>query len=78
MTRTKTREEQQLDAYFTPESFVIEEVLPPLEDPVQAWVVQFAADKYSALFHLGFLGKANWFSSSVEFLYQVAELLIKK
>lgn len=78
MTRIKKHETQQLEVYFTPGGFVIGDLPSPLPDSLKHWVVQFEADKYRALFHLGFLEKASWFSPSIEYLYHVAELLIKK
>lgn len=78
MTRIKKHETQQLEVYFTPGGFVIGDLPSPLQDSLKHWVVQFEADKYRALFHLGFLEKASWFSPSIEYFYHVAELLIKK
>jgi len=77
MARIKTKKKQVLNAYFLPEGFLIEDVTEP-DGPLKAWAVQFASDKYSALFHLGFLEKAKWFSPSVEYLHHIAEMLIKK
>lgn len=71
------KKEQVLDAYFLPEGFVIDDV-PNLEDSVKTWKEAFENDKYSALFHLGFLDKEKWFSPSVEYLHHIAEILIKK
>lgn len=78
MTRIKKHKAQQLEVYFTPGGFVIGDLPSTLQDSLKHWVVQFEADKYRALFHLGFLEKASWFSPSIEYLYHVAELLIKK
>ena len=78
MTRIKAQEVQQLHAYFTAVDFVVEDVLLQRQDPFEEWVVSFEADKYSALFHLGFLEKTKWFSPSIEYLHHIAELLIKK
>ena len=78
MAPTKTLEAQQLCAYFTVKDFVIESPESKPENPFSEWVTQFEADKYSALFHLGFLQKAGWFSPSLEYIHHIAELLIKK
>ena len=40
--------------------------------------MQFEENKYKAMFHLGFLEKASWFSPALEYLYHIADLLIKK
>lgn len=74
----KRQEIQQLNAYFTPAGFVIEDVPSELQESLKAWIAAFAADKYSALFHLGFLKKQKWFSPSIEYLYHITEMLIKK
>lgn len=78
MPRVKKQEEQQLCAYFTFSGFVIEEELLELQDPLKTWIMRFKADKHNALFHLGFLERAEWFSPSLEYLHHIAELLIRK
>ena len=92
MPRIKSKEEPLLSACFTPEGFVIEDMPVQVRDPLAAsgdpsvtpedspaaWVPQFKKDKYGALFHLGFLEKQKWFSPSAEYLYRIAERLIKK
>ena len=81
MARIKTQATQQLSAYFSPDSFVVEtSYLQPHEvgEPLKTWLQKFQADKYSALFHLGFLEKENWFSPALEYLHHIAELLIQK
>ncbi len=75
MTRQET---QKLNAYFLPKDFVIDDILNQPMDPLKTWIEAFAADKYSALFHLGFLKKEKWFSPSIEYLHHIAEMLIKK
>jgi len=78
VTRLKTQEINELNAYFLPETFVIDEVKNHPVDTLKTWIEAFKANKYSALFHLGFLKKENWFSPSVEYLHHIAEMLIKK
>jgi superfamily II DNA or RNA helicase len=78
MPQRKKQEEQQLCVYFTSSGFVIEEDLLELQYSLKVWMMQFKADKYSALFHLGFLGRDKWFSPSLEYLHHIAELLIKR
>ena len=68
----------ELNAYFLPETFVIDEVENQPEEILKTWIEAFEADKYSALFHLGFLKKESWFSHSIEYLHHIAEMLIKK
>ena len=80
MPRTKAQEEQKLSAYFTPESFVIEDI--PLQQQglefAGKWTSQWKEDKYGALYRLGFSERKDWFSPSIEYLYHIAELLIMK
>ncbi len=80
MARRKTQE-NQLSAYFTADSFVIETgYLQPeeMEEPIKTWFHKFQADKYAALYHLGFLEKGKWFSPALEYLHYIAELLIQR
>jgi len=72
------QETQKLNAYFLPKDFVIDEMLNQPEDTLNRWIEAFEADKYRALFHLGFLKKEKWFSPSIEYLHHIAEMLIKK
>ena len=62
-------------------TFVIDEIDDGENHPadiLKPWLDAFEADKFSALFHLGFLTKESWFSPSVEYLHHIAERLIKK
>ena len=45
-----------------PSDFVIDDIPDEPEDTLKTWIAEFEADKYSALFHLGFLKKQEWFS----------------
>ena len=75
MTQLKT---QELNAYFLPKGFVIDDMPNQPVDTLKLWVMAFKADIYSALFHLGFLKKEEWFSPSIEYPHNIAEMLIKK
>jgi len=74
----------ELNGYFTQNGFVVEEVDKRdskgegENDPCLLWAERFKADRYQALFHLGFLKAEKWFSPSVEYLYAISELLITK
>ncbi len=72
------QEIQKLNARFLPKGFVIDDMPSQPEDAVKTWVGAFEVDKYTALFHMGFLKKENWFSPSIEYLHHIAEMLIKK
>lgn len=79
MSQNKTQKEQQLQVYFTPSGFIAEEdESSELQEPIKTWITNFKSDKYGALYHLGFLNPEKWFSSSLIFLHQIAEILIKK
>jgi len=78
MARLKTQETKELNAYFLPGTFVIDEVINEPSDILKPWIEAFEADKYTALFHLGFLNKEDWFSPTVEYLHHIAEMMIKK
>jgi len=78
MTQLKQQEIKELNAYFVPGSFVIDEAENQRADTFTAWFEAFKADKYKALFHLGFLKKEDWFSPSIEYLQHIAEMLIKR
>ncbi|HOG63637.1 MAG: DEAD/DEAH box helicase [Sedimentibacter sp.] len=69
--------EQELDAYFLANGFVLDEV-STLTEALIPWKEAFDNDKYKALFHLGFLTKEKWFSPSMEYLHKISETLIKK
>ncbi len=77
MAQMKTKEIQELNAYFLPEGFVIDELPNMSADTLKKWRKAFDNDKFSALFHLGFLNKEKWFSPSIEFLHRIAEILVK-
>jgi len=78
MAKPKMKEIQELNAYFLPKGFVIDDTLNLSNDTLKPWIVEFETDKFSALFHLGFLNKEKWFSPSIEYLHHIAEMLIKK
>ncbi len=78
MARYRRSEACELDAYFSPVSFVVEvgEGEPSAE--VLEWAGAFERDKYEALYHLGYLSREKWFSTGLDYLHHVAELLIRK
>ncbi len=78
MTQLKTQAIKALNACFLPGTFVIDDVENQSAHSINTWIEAFETDKYSALFHLGFLPKEKWFSPSIEYLHHIAEMLIKK
>lgn len=78
MARYKSSEASELEAYFNPDSFVVEVGEGEPSATALEWAVAFEGDKYEALYHLGYISREKWFSTGLEFLHQVAELLIRK
>jgi len=78
MAQIKTKEIQELNAYFLPGGFVIDEVPNLSLDTLKTWKTAFDNDKYAALFYLGFLNKEKWFTPSIEYLHHIAEIIIRK
>ena len=74
----KRQEIQKLNACFLAQGFVIDDMPNQPVDTLKTWIEAFEADKYRALFHLGFSKKEVWFSPSIEYLHSMAEMLIKK
>ena len=58
MATIKTKEIIWLNAYFTPEGFLIDDLYEPV-DTLKTWKEAFDNDKYKTLFHLGFINKEN-------------------
>ncbi len=78
MSKLKTNVTEELNAYFLPEGFIIDEIYDLLSDTLKTWKTSFDDDKYAALFHLGFLNKEKWFGPSIEYLHHITEIFIKK
>lgn len=79
MKRRNTQVTNELNVYFLPNTFAIDKFDSRQSDEtISKWLEAFDTDKYSALFHFGFLKREKWFSPSVEYLHHIAELLIKK
>jgi hypothetical protein len=78
MPAVKTKETQHLHAYFTEKDFIIDISGDKPDESLNEWIAQFEEDKYRALFHLGFKEKTAWFTPSLDYIYYIAELLIKK
>lgn len=78
MGRTKAVDTGILEAYFTPQTFVLDEVERMQDDNVTTWADAFKEDRYKALYHLGFSNREKWFSPSIEYLHLISEMLIRK
>lgn len=88
MSRTIKEKSRELNAIFTKDSFVIEIIIEDEQeldqtmnqagDNQMSWKQRFDKNKYEALFNLAFLAKASFFSPSVDFIYHIADKLIRK
>ncbi len=72
-----------LNAYYTLDSFIIElngddHSIKQEGNELKEWMEGFSENKYKTLYHLGFLTKKEWLSPQMEYLYHIADLLIKK
>ncbi|MBN2852827.1 MAG: DEAD/DEAH box helicase [Clostridia bacterium] len=68
----------QLSAIYLPDGFAIDEMAEQTDGIIKTWTEAFETDRYSALFHFGFLNNEKWFSPSIEFLHHIAEKVISK
>lgn len=81
MSVTGKNVKNELVAYFTQNGFQIDYNLQDKSQFIkdeQELFEKFKADKYQALFYLGFLVKQEWFSTSILYLYLISDLLIKR
>lgn len=88
-TQTKTQKTGPFCAYFTEQNFTVEslgfhasensgfQAAENLEFNT-AESMKFQADKFAALYHLGFTQPADWFNPELVFLHHIAALLIRK
>ncbi len=79
----KTKEE--LITYFNEENFYVsyeakdsKETSDASKDVYDKWYVRFKADKYKALFYFGFEEKPEALSPSMNYLYFISNLFIRK
>ena len=76
------KKKTELNCLFTRKGFIVEEIDErirkdlPEDDPCLIWEKRLMADKYKALFHLGFMKPEGWFSPSLEYLYTLSDILI--
>lgn len=78
-----------MEFYYRPEAFYADLVEvqekrgvkkkdSPDSGEITGWYERFLKDKYKALYHLGFLTKQPWMTPSVEYLYRLSALLIRR
>ena len=77
---------KHLTAYFQPQGFIVN--MDPVvkkgkvreEDEQQEleWFQRLQKDKYTALYHMGFLVRQDWMSPSITYLHRISELLIRR
>lgn len=85
MAQKKKVKSKLLNAYFIKNDFVIEETPEEMDqlglegqEELKEWVLRFNKNKYEALYHLGFSGKADWFSPALEYLYRISLSVIRE
>ena len=75
-----------LNAYYQASGFIVDMEPAPKKAKIteadekaqQDWYERFHEDKYGALYHMGFLVKQAWMTSSVAYLHRISELLIRR
>lgn len=78
-----------LEFYYRPDGFTVDmredsgkrgtkEKAVPETDEGREWYAKFLENKYQALYHMGFCTRRPWMSPSVEYLYRLSDLLIRK
>ena len=78
MSYIKKKEDRLLNVYFLKDTFVVEGINNSIDDVIEKWIKAFEVDKYETLYKLGFVKKEKWFSPSLIYLHDIAEILIKK
>ena len=84
MARIKIEPKIELNAYFKPDGYRIgitpEELKNDenLEPEIKEWKEKFEKDQDHALYLLGFQMRKEWFSPSLEYLFHISELLLKR
>ena len=78
MSYIKKKEDRLLNIYFLKDTFVVEGINNSIDDVIEKWIKAFEVDKYETLYKLGFVKKEKWFSPSLIYLHDIAEILIKK
>ena len=78
MSYIKKKEDRLLNIYFLKDTFVVEGINNSIDDVIEKWIKAFEVDKYETLYKLGFVKKEIWFSPSLIYLHDIAEILIKK
>ena len=78
MSYIKKKEDRLLNVYFLKDTFVVEGINNSIDDVIEKWIKAFEVDKYETLYKLGFVKKEIWFSPSLIYLHDIAEILIKK
>ena len=74
---TKTTALSNLNFLFTPNGFIADAPEHELPAGAMAWKERFDADRYAALYQLGFSEKEEWFAPSMQFLFRVSNAFIQ-
>lgn len=87
MTSLKQKEKMKLLAFYTPEGYYVDAAsdlaLANQADSgrikeIRTWKRRFDENKYKALYELGFSAKKEWFSPQLEYLYRIADSILRK
>ncbi|MDD3169065.1 MAG: DEAD/DEAH box helicase [Eubacteriales bacterium] len=73
----KTTALSNLDFIFTPNGFIADTPEHELSAGAMLWKERFDADRYSALYQLGFSENEEWFTFSMQFLFRVSDAFIR-
>ena len=73
----KTTALSNLDFIFSPNGFIADVSNNELTAEAMLWKERFNADRYAALYQLGFSGEAKWFTPSMQFLFRISDAFIQ-
>ncbi len=74
---TKTVAQPNLDFIFTSNGFIADIAEDQLTAKASAWKERFDADRFAALYQLGFSEDEDWFSPSMRYLFRVSDAFIR-
>lgn len=73
----KTALLSNLNFIFTPNGFIADAPEHELSAGAMVWKERFDADRYAALYQLGFSESEEWFTPSMQFLFRVSDAFIQ-
>ncbi len=69
--------QSSLNFVFTPNRFIMDATENEPVEKALVWKERFEADRYSALYQLGFSEKEEWFTPTMLFLHRIPEVFIR-